>query len=197
LLLLREPSDAKIRRFLDGQRSLPFSYPEVGASRDEAPTGYGVNHHRGRLGTGRETFARAVEAIRHWKMYETGWTRLCWPDAPISGDTVVGILGRHLGLWSLNACRIAYAYEDEEPSLKRYGFAVGTLPGHVERGEERFIVEWHATDDSVLYELFAFARPAHPLAKTAPPLARLIQRRFAVDSLQSMRAAVSGGANRE
>jgi hypothetical protein len=42
VLLLREPSDAKIRRFLDGQRSLPFSYPEVGASRDEAPPGYGV-----------------------------------------------------------------------------------------------------------------------------------------------------------
>ena len=59
VLLLREPSDAKIRRFLEGQRSLPFSYPEVGASRDGAPTGYGVNHHRGRLGTGQQAFARA------------------------------------------------------------------------------------------------------------------------------------------
>jgi hypothetical protein len=32
-----------------------------------------------------EKFARAVEALRGWKMYETGWTKLCWPDAPITG----------------------------------------------------------------------------------------------------------------
>ena len=98
-------------------------------------------------------------------MYETGWTRLCWPDAPISEGTVVGVVGRHLGFRSLNACRIAYVYEDEEPSLQRYGFAVGTLPGHVERGEERFTVEWQEADDAVYYEVFAFSRPAHPLVR--------------------------------
>jgi len=193
VLLLREPSDAKIRRFLDGQRSLPFSYPEVGASRDGAPHGYGVNQHRGRLGTGIETFERATEALGHWKMYRTGWTRLLWPDAPISEGTVIGVLGRHLGFRSLNACRIVYTIEEEGTSLKRYGFAVGTLPGHMERGEERFTVEWHAADDSVYYDLFAFSLPAHPLARAAPPLARMIQRRFARDSLQSMKAAVGGG----
>jgi uncharacterized protein (UPF0548 family) len=193
VLLLREPSDAKIQHFLGGQRSLPFSYPEVGASQGRAPAGYGVNHHRGRLGTGPQAFARAVEAMRHWKMYETGWTRLLWPDAPIAEGTVVGVVGRHLGLWSLNACRIAYVFDDEEATLKRYGFAVGTLPGHVERGEERFTVEWHAADDGVYYEVSAFSRPAHPLVKVASPLARLIQRRFAPDSLRSMAAAVDRG----
>jgi uncharacterized protein (UPF0548 family) len=196
LILLREPSDAKINRFLDGQRSLPFSYPEVGASSREAPPGYRVNHLRGRLGAGPETFAQAVLAMRHWKMYETGWTRLCWPDASILKGTVVGVVGRHLGLRSLNACRIAYAHEDEGPSLKRFGFAVGTLPGHVERGEERFTVEWHAADDSVYYEVFAFSRPAHPLVKAASPLAHLIQRRFALDSLRSIASAVTGETNR-
>jgi uncharacterized protein (UPF0548 family) len=124
-------------RFLDDQRSLPFSYPEVGASRVGAPPGYPVNQLRGRLGAGRETFARAVEALRSWKMYETGWTKLCWPEVPITEGTVVGILGRHFGLWSLNACRIAYTIEEEGPPLERYGFAFGTLPAHVERGEER------------------------------------------------------------
>lgn len=195
MILLRKPSETKIRRFLEGQRSLPFSYPEVGASRDGAPPGYPVNQYRGRLGRGREAYALAVRALRHWKMYETGWTTLCWPEAPISEGTVIGVLGRHLGFRSLNACRIAYMIEDEGPSLERYGFALGTLPGHVERGEERFTVEWHAADDSVHYELFAFARPAHPLARAAPPLARMIQRRFARDSLQSMQAAVSGWTN--
>jgi uncharacterized protein (UPF0548 family) len=143
------------------------------------------------LGTGQEAFERAVEALRHWKMYETGWTRLCWPDAPVAEGTVVGVVGRHLGLWSLNACRIAYVYSDEEPSLQRYGFAVGTLPGHVERGEERFTIEWQAADDTVFYEVSAFSCPVHPLVRLAGPLARLIQRRFAPDSLQSMAEAVT------
>jgi uncharacterized protein (UPF0548 family) len=196
VILLREPSDAQIERFLKRQRSLPFSYPEVVASRDGAPPGYPVNHHRGRLGTGQETFARAVEAVRGWKMYETGWTKLCWPEAPVKEGTVVGILGRHLGLWSLNACRIAYVIEGEEPLLQRYGFAFGTLPGHVERGEERFTVEWDRADDSVSYEVFAFARPAHPLARAGQPFVRLVQRRFAADSLRSMVEAVEGGGKR-
>jgi len=191
VLLLREPSDAKIRRFLDGQISLPFSYPEVGASRDGAPPGYVVNHHRGRLGTGTQAFARAVDALRRWKMYETGWTRLCWPDAPISEGTVVGVVGRHLGIRSLNACRIAYVFEDEGLPHKRYGFAVGTLPGHVERGEERFTLEWNAADDAVSYEVFAFSRPAHPLVKLAQPLAHRIQHQFATDSLQSMARTIT------
>ncbi len=159
MILLREPSNAHIGRFLDGQRSLPFSYPEVGASRDGAPPGYPVNHHHGRLGTAQQTFARAVEAIRGWKMYETGWTKLCWPDAPITEGTVVGVLGLHFGLWSLNACRIVYVIEEEASLLRRYGFAFGTLPAHVERGEERFTLEWHRADDSVFDEVFAFARP--------------------------------------
>jgi uncharacterized protein (UPF0548 family) len=194
LLLLREPSDERVRCFLDEQRTLPLSYPEVGASRGRAPTGYAVNHNRGRLGKGPQCFARAVQALMYWKMYETGWTRLCWPEASVSEDTVVGVVGRHLGFRSLNACRIVYVYEDEEPSLQRYGFAVGTLPGHVERGEERFTVEWHEADDDVYYEVFAFSHPAHPLVKATQPLARRIQRTFAVDSLRSMQVAVGGRA---
>ena len=45
---------------------------------------------------------------------------------------VVGVLGRHFGLWSLNACRIVYVIEEEGSLLKRYGFAFGTLPGGID-----------------------------------------------------------------
>ena len=109
----------------------------------------------------------------------------------------MGVLGRHFGLWSLNACRIVDVIEEEEATLlRRYGFTFGTLPAHVERGEERFTVEWHRADDSVFYEVFAFARPAHPLASVGPPFVRLVQRRFAADSLRSMVEAVEGGGKR-
>jgi len=111
------------------------------------------------------------------------------------GGTVVGVLGRHFGLWSLNACRIVYVIEEEASLLKRYGFAFGTLPGHVELGEERFTVEWHRADDSVWYEVFSFARPAHPLVSVGPPFVQLVQRRFAAASLQAMAAAVNAGCS--
>ena len=107
----------------------------------------------------------------------------------------MGVLDRHFGLWSLNACRIVYVIEEEASLLKRYGFAFGTLPGHVERGEECFTVEWHRADDSVSYEVFAFARPVHPLAKVGLPFVRLIQRRFAAASLWAMAEAVNVGCS--
>jgi hypothetical protein len=129
VIVLRKPSDARIGRFLDDQRSLPFSYPEVGATRDGAPPGYPLNQLRGRLGAGPEMFARAVEALRRWKMYETGWTKLCWPDAPITEGTVVGVLGLHFGLCSLNACRIVYVIEEEEAILFVISLAVSRVAG--------------------------------------------------------------------
>lgn len=55
--------------------------------------------------------------------------------------------------------------------MRRSGFAYGTLTCHVERGEERFAVEWLA-DDSVWYDLRAFSRPQLWAARLAKPVAR-------------------------
>ncbi len=77
MFFIRKPSDDQIRSFLATQARLPFSYPEVGASRTGAPPGYPINHRRGRLGAGVETYTRAVEAVHHWRMYDLTWTRLC------------------------------------------------------------------------------------------------------------------------
>ncbi len=123
-------------------------------------------------------------------MYDLSWTRLCWPDTPIAAGSTVAVLAHHFGFWSLNASRIIYLIE-EDGAVQRYGFAFGTLPGHMEQGEERFMVEWHHHDDSVWYEVFAFARAKHLLAKAGYPLTRLIQKRFALDSQRSMCAAAN------
>jgi uncharacterized protein (UPF0548 family) len=60
---------------------------------------------------------------------------------------------------SLNACRVAYTIEEEAPLLKYCEFAFGTLAEPGEQGEECFPVEWRAADDTVFYEVFAFAPP--------------------------------------
>jgi uncharacterized protein (UPF0548 family) len=60
------------------------------------------------------------------------------------------------------------------------------LPDHAAVGEERFSVEWHAADDGVWYDLYAFSRPGAVLARLGRPFARSLQRRFARDSKQAM-----------
>ena len=189
-MLLYPPTDDEVRHFLAAQSKLPFSYPEVGASRNSPlPAGYPINRHRAKLGAGEKTFNHAVAALQSWQMYSLDWTRLYWPDTPIREGEVVAVLAKHFGFWSLNACRIIYSLE-EEGKLRRYGFAFGTLPGHMEEGEERFVVEWDHGSGAVWYELLAFARPKPLLAKIGYPLVRLIQRRFAVDSFSGMKKAV-------
>jgi uncharacterized protein (UPF0548 family) len=193
MFTFRQPPRRRIERFLDAQRDQPYSYAAVGASRTQPPSGYTIDHNRIRLGAGAATFAQAVAALRRWDMFRLGWVQLCWPAEPLAVGTTVGVLAYAFGLWSLNACRIVYLTEHDGP-IQRYGFAYGTLPGHVERGEERFTVEWHHDDDSVWYDLLAFSQPNHLLARTGYPLVRALQKRFARDSKQAMLRGVKRDA---
>ncbi len=187
---LFEPSDAQIKNFLAAQKDLPFSYEEVGASKEKIPSGYPINHRRIRLGSGAETFARAKKAVQSWTMYRLDWTRLYPADAPIAEDETVCVVVNHGFCWSLNPCRIVYVLE-ENGAVERYGFAFGTLPGHSEEGEERFIVERLHADDSVWFELLSFARPHHILARVGFPFVRLFQHKFAEDAGRAMLEAAS------
>ena len=189
MFLPSEPSAEQIREFIAAQQGLPFSYSEVGATRDKLPVGYTVDHNRTQLGHGANVYARAVAALRDWKHFDLGWTKIVPPDAPIQEGQVVAVSARTFGVWSLNACRIVYTLDDD----RKFGFAYGTLREHAERGEERFLIEWEPRDDSVWYDILAFSQPKHWLVKASRPLARMLQKRFARDSLQSMRKSVKSG----
>lgn len=190
MLLWRRPNDEVIQAFLAGQAAQPFSYPAVGATRGDLPADYTVDHHRVRLGAGRAVFERAVAALRQWRMFAVDGVVLCWPDAPQQVGTTVAILAGVGGIWSLNACRIVYLIDEPGPP-RRWGFAYGTLPEHVVRGEERFAVEWSPTSGDVSYDLLAFSQPRAAGLRAARPLLRAAQRRFARGSLAAMRRAVA------
>jgi uncharacterized protein (UPF0548 family) len=189
MFLMSRPSEQEIKAFISAQQNKPFSYSPAGITRNPPASGYNVDHNRVQLGSGHHSFTAAQIAIREWKMFDIGWVNLFWSDTPIEPGSTVAVVVKHLGLWSMNACRIVYLVE-ENSAHEKYGFAYGTLSEHAERGEERFTVEWNKQDDSVWYDIFAISKPG-PLAKLAYPYARRLQKRFAEDSKKAMRRAVS------
>jgi len=96
------------------------------------------------------------------------------------------VLAHHLGFWSLHVARIVYVID--EP--RKYVFAYGTLAEHAESGEEWFGVE-QRDDHSVWYEVLAFSREKHLLAKIGYPFTRSLQRKFRRDSGLAMQRAVA------
>jgi uncharacterized protein (UPF0548 family) len=188
MFLLSRPEESRIRTTLANQRACDFSYPDVGATRGDLPSGYAVLRGRVDLGHGSTTFARAVNLFLRWKMFDFPGIRLCWPDAPIQPGTEVAVLVEHFGFWSLNCCKIVYVIDEDGP-VRRFGFAYGTLPEHAEQGEERFTLEWNRGSDLVSYDILSFSRPGNAAVKLAYPLARWLQRRFLRHSLAAMAGA--------
>ena len=183
---ITEPSDEDVAKFISSQRNLDFTYPEVGATNATPPAGFTVDHNRIQLGTGEATYARAVEALKKWRQFELGWVTIVPRGVAVEVGATVAVRARAYGTWSLSASRVVYVIDES----RRFGFAYGTLPDHVECGEERFLVEW-SEDDSVWYDIFAFSKPRHPLVRLSSPLARLLQKRFARESLAKLSAFIS------
>ncbi|VAX38725.1 hypothetical protein MNBD_PLANCTO02-1386 [hydrothermal vent metagenome] len=191
MYLFKKPTGERIKRFLESQSQLELTYPMVGATKDgEHPSGFVVDHNRIHLGTGEATFNTAKEALLKWQHYRFDWLEIHRPKESLEAGQTVGVLARALGLWVLNACRIVYLIEEEEP-VRRFAFAYGTLPEHAEAGEERFQVEWNREDDSVWYDLLAFSRPHQMFARLAYPYVRLKQKQFGRESKQAIKAAVT------
>jgi uncharacterized protein (UPF0548 family) len=178
---LRKPSDDFIRRFLTAQSRLDFTYAEVGATETQPPAGHVVDHSRIKLGEGEAVFEAAAAGLRRWEQFRLGWLSPSPGDTPIEPGRCVAIVAHTLGVWCLNAARIVYVVD--EP--RRFGFAYGTLPDHVQSGEERFLTEL-ADDDSVWYDILAFSRPNHFLTRLGYPFVRRLQKRFGRDSAAAM-----------
>jgi uncharacterized protein (UPF0548 family) len=189
MFMFRGPPPASLDAFLAVQADLGFTYPAVGATAATPPPGYAVDRTRVRLGDGEGMFRAGRAALEHWDQFRLGWVRPHPGDTSLRVGEVVAVVAQVLGVWWVNACRVVYAVDETGP-VCRFGFAYGTLLGHAESGEERFLVEWDRSDNAVSYDILAFSRPRHPLARLGYPLTRRTQRRFARDSAAAMLRAV-------
>jgi uncharacterized protein (UPF0548 family) len=191
MFLIRRPSQREIAEFLDKSRDLRLSYDPVGIAR-QSPPGFNADLASSVIGHGRETFDRAKVALAQWRHYEMGWAELFPRGAAIEPGTNVAVLVRHLGLWSLNGCRVVYAIGDRQTGSS-FGFAYGTLTNHAELGEEIFEVRLEPESEEVMYRIQAVSKPHAALARIGYPIARYFQERFRRDSASALRRAILAG----
>jgi uncharacterized protein (UPF0548 family) len=189
-LYLQKPSSDDLVRFVAEQAPLGFSYTAVGATATKPPAGFTVDRTRILLGTGEAVFEAAKAALDRWQQFRLGWVDVWAPESPLEVGQVVAIMGWAVGLCWLNSCRIVYTVNESGP-ITKFGFAYGTLPGHVESGEERFLIEWDRNNNQVAYDILAFSRPNHFLTRLGYPLVRRSQKRFGRDSAAAMFRAVN------
>ena len=189
MFLVRRPSVPAIERFVEESRHLPLSYGNVGIAQTSA-AGYDLDETTVTIGHGEEAFERAKAALVAWKHFDFNWVEVSPPTPSVSPGTVVAVLIRHFGFWSLNGCRVVYALGDRLHG-ETFGFAYGTLSNHAERGEEIFEVSHRAHSDEVVYRIRAASQPRAVLARTGYPLVRRLQAQFRRDSGDAMRRAVA------
>jgi uncharacterized protein (UPF0548 family) len=188
MFLIRRPSQDDISEFLDQSRDLPLSYDPVGIAR-QSPKGFNSDLASAVIGHDRETFERAKIALAQWRHYEMGWVELFPRGASIEPGTVVAVLVRHLGFWSLNGCRVVYGIGDPQTGSS-FGFAYGTLTNHAELGEEIFEVVLEPESEEVVYRIRAVSKPRAALARIGFPITRVFQERFRRDSLSALQRAI-------
>ena len=195
---LRKPTESSIRHNLEIARTMPGSYgvafqTQYGPEDLHVPHGFVRGHMRTQIGHGRKAFEAACAALRRWEHFNLGWVRVANPEVSIEPGEIVAVEAHTFGLWSVNYSRILYVIDEPD----RFGFGYGTTPMHVERGEERFLIEHYPVSGEVYYDLLAVSQPAHWLVKLASPFARGKQRRFGRESHAKMAQVVAAAVRTE
>ena len=144
-----------------------LTYDEVGATaRQPLPDGY--HHVRVSRSLGVVDLDEVAEILMTWKVQErAGARRVAGAERVALG---VDVTFRFL-LQTI-PCRVVEVVDEPD----RRGLAYGTLPGHPETGEERFVVERDPASGEVTATITAFSNPALWRTRLAGPVGRVLQR---------------------
>jgi len=187
MFLVRRPSPETIDQFLRESQHLPLSYGPIGIVTADSVR-QDIDQATVAIGHGKADFERARAALMAWTQFDIGWVETFPRHAPVAVGTIVAVLIRHLGFWSLNGCRVLYSV-GSLGDVARFGFAYGTLTNHAESGEELFEVFIDPQTDEVIYRIRAISWPQATLARLGQPIVRVLQERFRVHSAVAMKRA--------
>ena len=194
----KKPTDDVIRGYLNQCQDIDFNYAYVGCTSDlidrgNAPPGFRLDRYSIVLGEGEDIFDLGSQAICKWEMFNHAMATLKWHDTPIQSGNMVAVLFKVLSQWTANPARIVYTLnaEREGGKYRQFGFAYGTVPGHIEKGEECFQVDWDQESDIVRFRITVISRPGSILSLLGKPIVNFQQKRFRKLAGQAMVSAVT------
>ncbi|MCV2489404.1 DUF1990 domain-containing protein [Geodermatophilus sp. YIM 151500] len=175
---------------LDRLRDAPFTYPDVGATREARyPAGWPHLERTAVVGSGRPAFERAAAALFDWGCQRGAGLRVR-ATGPASEPGAVVVLTAGLPRLGYDIpCRVVWA----QPDGDERGFGYGTLPGHPESGEEAFLLRLDP-DGQVLFTTRVFSRMTGPVARLAGPVGRRVQELALTAYARAARRAAGGRA---
>jgi uncharacterized protein (UPF0548 family) len=185
---IRRPEPADLEELRIGSTTCDLTYGPVGVAHDPSlrattPAGFRRDHWSVDLPAGPRSFETAAAFVHDWGVQRGAGLVVCANGPPVAGQVVA--MGAPLPVgWIDVVCRVVAVVDDPD----RSGFVYGTLPDHPERGEESFMI-CRDPDGTIRFEIDAVSRSRHPLARLAPPVARLLQRRATGRYLDAVSAA--------
>jgi uncharacterized protein (UPF0548 family) len=120
-----------------------------------------ITDHAEVLGHGEECFREASRRLLTWQAHRSAHVRV---------ERLGPLVRLHMGPRK-SSCYVLL----EEQTPTRTVLVYGTLPAHVELGEEAFLIDL-APDGTVTGRVVAFSRHSWWLAKLGGPIARAVQR---------------------
>jgi uncharacterized protein (UPF0548 family) len=158
-----------------------LTYAEVGATAGDLPTGYHHLRVERTIGHDREAFERAADDLLAGEVQRRAGADIRMSDVPLREGTRVLMRLRFGPLAFRIPCLVVWA----ERTATSCGFAYGTLPGHPERGEERFQVRL-MPEGAVIFRIVAFSAPGRWYTRLGGPAARWFQGRITLRYLDAL-----------
>jgi uncharacterized protein (UPF0548 family) len=179
---LRRPNEQKLESVLAAQSKFAVAYAPSGLFK-RAQTLWGFKETGGSVvvGHGQSVFDNATQNIKRWRVHERAGLTVTPHGAEVRESTDVILLMKLLIGYVSVSCRVVSVTQSKD----QWGFTYGTLPHHVERGEELFLVAL-APGGAVTFTVRAMSRPGHFLTKVGAPVAQRIQRKATDKYLQAM-----------
>jgi uncharacterized protein (UPF0548 family) len=179
MLTISQPSADRLAALVERARSKDMSYQPGLLQRVDAERSWFVDRYSEVVGHGAADFGAACDALRAWAKFRQPWTVPALPLAPIERGATVGYAAKVLGVWWSYCCRIVAVIDERgADGSASFGLDYGTVRGHAERGEERFLVTLDGDGGEVRFSLFAMSRPGTWYTWLGLPIARRAQAKF-------------------
>lgn len=177
----------RVRR-LGSFSGVALTYPEHGATAGTMPPDASHLDVDVPIGRGDRVFARAADTILGWGMHRGAGLDVVatTPRAEVDAIALVTFV-RGLPIGVSVPCRVLAVVDEPD----RRGFTYGTLPGHLESGEERFEVVREA-DGTIRLRIRAFSRHVAAPAEWLGPLTSFGQRLVTARYVQAVRRGAAG-----